>query len=331
MSYRIIRRDITTFRADAIVNPLPQMGSDVDTAIARAAGPELPPARRIIGSIVPGCAAVTPAFRLPARFLIHVVVPLWQGREAEDAEALAICCRCCLRLAVDHGCRSVAFPLLSGGNRGFPPEPAIRAVTEIFREFLAEQDLDITLVVPEGTGFRLNQVLCDSVESYILQAAAREIPEERYSVESSAPRQMPLPTACVSDRLPRCLSPREEDLMTLLSHTDEGFSQTLMALIDRSGKKDSEIYRKANIDRKLFSKIRNNPHYQPSKPTALAFAIALELDLDETADFIRRAGFALSHSSRFDLILEYFILRGEYDLYTINETLFAFDQPLLGG
>ena len=121
-----------------------------------------------------------------------------------------------------------------------------------------------------------------------------------------------------------------DTLKNLLDSTDASFSETLLKLIDKTGKKDSEIYKKANVDRKLFSKIRNNPNYKPTKPTALAFAIALELDLEETKDFIGRAGYTLTHSSKFDIIVEYFIVTKNYNVFELDAILFKYDQPLIG-
>ena len=119
-------------------------------------------------------------------------------------------------------------------------------------------------------------------------------------------------------------------LKDLVGQVDAGFSETLLSLIDQRGKKDSEIYTRANVSRQHFSKIRNNPHYRPTKATALAFAIALELDLPQTRDLIGRAGYALTNSSKFDVIIKYFIEEGNYDLFEINSALFEFDQSLLG-
>lgn len=142
----------------------------------------------------------------------------------------------------------------------------------------------------------------------------------KFAKAESAPAAMPAYSGA---------APQELD--KFLRQTDAGFSETLLKLIDRTGEKDSAVYKRANVDRKLFSKIRSNPDYRPSKSTALAFALALRLDLDETNELIGRAGYVLSHSSKADLIAEYFIVHEDYDIGKLNEVLFAYDLPLIGG
>lgn len=352
MPFEIVRNDITSMQVDAIVNtanPYPEIGSGTDRAIHEAAGPALLAAREAIGVIAPGDAAVTPGFHLGSRMVIHAVGPQWQGGDKDERETLRACYDRCLELALENGCSSIAFPLISSGNYGFPKPLALQTAVEAFGSFLMEQEMHIYLVVFDRESYQLSGKLFASVKSYIDENyAARKLRAEgsrhRFHMPFLAP-QKAAPAPKYADEAQECAPMKEcaalpmEDcsaapdmplsLSKLLAQTDAGFSETLLRLIDRTGKKDSEIYRKANIDRKLFSKIRNNPAYQPSKATALAFAIALELDLEQTRDFIRRAGYALTDSSKFDIIVRYFIERGNYNIHEINETLFAFDQNLL--
>ena len=120
------------------------------------------------------------------------------------------------------------------------------------------------------------------------------------------------------------------DWEELLRRTDEGFSEALLRMIDEKGMTDAECYKKANVDRKLFSKIRSNPAYRPSKPTVFAFIVAMELTMPEAEELLYKAGFALSHSSKYDIVLEYFIKNRSFDIHEINQVLYRFDMPLLG-
>ena len=335
MSFTIIRNDLAAVRADAIVNAAnhaPAIGSGVDARLHLAAGPQLLEARKKIGFLSPGEAAVTEAFALPARFVIHAVTPHWENGFKMEAQLLRRAYDRCLQLALQRGCRSIAFPLLAAGHHGFPRELALRIATAAFRDFLKEQELEIILVVFDRESFQISQARFSAVSACIDDAMA-DTTAMFETLPEPLERSRSLYT-CRSCGLPEeaepLLSPAAPDLQELLKEQDAGFAETLVSLIEKSGRKNSEVYKKANVDKKLFSKIVNNVNYHPSKPTAVAFAIALELDLEQTKDLIGRAGFALTHSSRFDIIIEYFIRSHNYDLFEINEVLFSFDQVLLG-
>lgn len=347
MPFEIVRNDIVNMQVDAVVNtanPNPVVGSGVDRGIHKKAGRKLLAARRNIGPIAFGDAAVTPGFRLDAKYVIHTVGPIWEGGSRGEEEILASCYRKSLELARKQECESIAFPLIATGNYGFPRPLALEiAVREISR-FLLEHEMRIYLVVFGKEAFALSEKLFQSVSSYIDENYIEEKTRDEYGGAPLSSAQQKTRWSRERPKAPgwsdaqafpsfpagAAASMAAEDWGRLLKNLDAGFSETLLGLIDRSGRKDSEIYKKANVDRKLFSKIRNNMDYRPSKTTALAFAFALELDIDETKDFIGRAGFALSHSSKFDVIVEYFLVNKNYDVFELNEVLFAFDQPLIG-
>lgn len=342
MPFEIIRNDITLMRCDAIVNsanPRPIVGLGTDSAIHRAAGPELLEARQKIGNIAPGMAAITPAFGLDADYVIHTVGPVWNGGSHGEEQILRSCYDNSLRLALEHNCRSVAFPLIATNNYGFPREKALQIAVSAFSSFLMQHELLIYLVVLDRNAFRLSEKLFHSITSYIDQHYVDAWEKATYGPEGNTLRQrmqrrrdMELYTcSSVCEEMPPCAAmPAAASLPEWLKQADAGFSETLLRLIDQSGQKDSAIYKKAHVSKQHFSKIRNNPNYKPTKETAIAFALALELDAEQTRDLIGRAGYTLSNSSRFDLIIRYFIEHRQFDIVEINLALYEFDQRLLG-
>lgn len=327
MPFEIIRNDITLMHCDAIVNtanPQPVIGGSSDGRIHAAAGPGLLEARKKIGPMAVGEAAITPAFALRAKYVIHTVGPWWQGGGAGEEQALERCYRNCLGLAVRHGCESIAFPLISSGTNGFPKDRALSCALRAISAFLLKHEMQVFLVVFHREAYQLSEKLFRGVRSYIDEHYV----EEKLRFE---PRDRLAQAQVLQEFMPVCSrAAASMDLRDLVREVDAGFSETLLKLIDKSGKKDSEVYARANVSRQHFSKIRNNPDYRPTKPTALAFAIALELDLKQTEDLIGRAGYALTNSSKFDVIIRYFIEQRIYDLFEINAALFEFDQSLLG-
>lgn len=330
MPFEIVRNDITLMRADAIVNtanPEPVVGFGADSAIHQKAGPELLRARQSLGAIKAGDAAITAAYGLDARYVIHTVGPVWNGGNHGEARILRSCYDKSLLLAQKKRCKSVAFPLISTGNYGFPKDLALQIAAEAFTEFLAYNEMQIYLVVFDRNSYKLSQQRFDCVSAYIDQHYVDQIGYKaiRQVVREENIAMPSCPAPCASMAAPKAMS-----LEDMLKQEDAGFTETLLQLIDRTGKKDSEIYKKANLSKQHFSKIRNNPHYKPTKATAVALALALELNLEETRDLIGRAGYALTNSSKFDLIIRFFIESRIYNIVEINMTLYEFDQVLLG-
>lgn len=323
MPLHIVRNDITTMKVDAIVNAANESllgGGGVDGAIHRAAGPDLLKECRTLGGCRTGQAKITKGYRLPADYVIHTVGPVWRGGGAGERQLLVSAYRNSLELAAAHSFRTVAFPLISSGVYGYPREQAFQVAVDTIGDFLLSHEMTVYLVIFDRAACAIGEKLFDDITAYIDDRYV----EERTDLHAEHSRQ-----AMVLAASPAAAAP--ESLAEALDRLDESFSQMLLRKIDECGITDVQCYKRANIDRKLFSKIRSDVHYKPSKPTAMAFAVALELPLEEARELLEKAGFAFSHASKFDIIVEYFITHQNYNIFEINEALFAFDQSLLGG
>lgn len=335
MPLHIIREDITRMAVDAVVaagsaapgTPTPTGG--VNGSIHKKAGSRLIDALRRLGGIKTAAATITPGYDLPCKYVIHTAGPVWRGGAYGEETLLRACYREALLLAVKQRLESIAFPLISTGKYGYPKAEAMQAAISEIRAFLCTHDLDVYLVVYDREAFRVSSGMFDGVKQYIDQHyvdehhVARNVCEQDWAHGMLPPQPAPVmrnagPMAC-----PASLEER-------LSQLDEGFGQMLLRLIDERGMKDSDCYRKANVDRKLFNKIKNTPGYTPKKSTAAAFCVALQLDMRAARELLARAGYALSRSNMFDVIVEYYIGKGVYDVDVINQALFAYDQPILG-
>ncbi|HIW14810.1 MAG TPA: O-acetyl-ADP-ribose deacetylase [Firmicutes bacterium] len=328
MPLTIIRQDITKMPVDAIVNaanPSLLGSGGVDGAIHRAAGPQLRLACQKLGGCPTGQAKITKGFHLPCRYVIHTVGPVWRGGSFGEKDALTSCYRTSLQLALRAHCETVAFPLISAGAYGYPKDQALRVAVDTIGRFLLTHDLTVFLVVFDKAAYRISRETYCDIQSFIDDRFVESHQDSlaRQQQRGEAARLMGASTA-------PAFFASSLSLEDAVSQLDESFTDMLLRKIDEKGMTDAQCYKKANLDRKLFSKIRKNRQYHPSKPTALALAVALELSLSETKELLQKAGFALSHSQKFDLIVEYFIQKGCYDIFAINEALFAFDQSLLG-
>lgn len=394
MPFQIIRNDITRVRADVIVNtanPRPVVGRGTDSAVYAAAGEELLLAeRKKIGDIARGQVAVTPAFGLPAKYIIHTVGPSWDGGNHGERETLHSCYANSLAKAAELGAESIAFPLIATGVYGFPKDEALNIALAEIGKFLLTHEMMVTLVVFDRKSFELSGELVGEIREFIdehgVGAAGeteyggfigrewrrrRRLREEREAerrmatfsglpereepicaanmppadipagIPDGIPDGMPtagpaaMPTAGQTARptaRPAAMPQMDlegRSLEDVLGGAGETFQQRLFKLIDDSGLDDVTVYKRANIDRKVFSRIRSRKDYRPKKRTAIAFAIALELDLPTMKDLLSRAGFAFSPSDPFDLIIAYFVTKKNYDILQIDAALFQYGQPTL--
>ena len=370
MPFEIVRNDITKMAVDAVVNPTdPNFSGSggTDSAIHRAAGVRLRMACRSLKRLGVGECKLTKGYNLPCKYIIHTVGPRWKDGASGEAILLKECCLGALRLAAETGCESVALPLIASGSFGYPKKLALKVTMEAISAFLQEKDIKVYLVVYDKKSYAISAELFCDITAYIDEnyisvyepCASKSLPlmpmmgraeKEKQSMPcqmpsvkqndeaGAAPKQerplyakQPTPRRASFDRQNReVLEASEQELEQRLMVIDESFSEMLLRKIDEKGMTDVQCYKKANIDRKLFSKIRGDKQYRPSKLTAIAFAVALELTESETKEMLLKAGYALSRSNKFDIIIEYFISKGNYNIYDINEALFAFDQSLLG-
>lgn len=331
MPFNIIRNDLTKMKVSAIVNAANSRltgGGGVDGAIHRAAGRELLKECISLNGCKVGEAKLTKGYNLKAKYIIHTVGPVWRDGTRGEEELLENCYKNSLKLAKENNFESIAFPLISTGAYGFPKDKALAIAIRVIGEFLLKNDMMIYLVVFDKSAVELSEKLFLSINKYIddnyVDKKEDYFKRERFIEEDIC-------ESCSYSFAEESIFKEKRSLDDIFKNMDETFSTMLLRLIDQKGISDAEAYKRANIDRKLFSKIRNDRDYKPSKVTAISFAIALELSLDETKDLLLKAGLALSNSSKFDIIIKYFIEEKNYDIFEVNEVLFAFDQKLLFG
>lgn len=346
MPLQIIRQDITKMRVDAIVNTTNEemVGySGVDLAVHEGAGPLLNAECAKLAPLGLGTAKITKGYNLDAKYIIHTSGPVWQGGLVGESIILKSCYIESLKLAVANGCSSVAFPLISSGTYGYPKDQVLKFAIQVITEFLFDHELMVYICVFDRTSYEFSKKLFSEIrevidDDYVEDYEDEEFADVRAFEATIFAEEMCREEECI-DAAPKMMAPCKAETSSVAGKSlheymkamDKSFAYKLFDLIDERGMTDVECYKKANVDKKTFSKIKCNPQtYKPSKQTAVAFAIALKLDLDETQDLLASAGLTLSRSFTFDKIIRYFIQKEVYDIFEINEALFEFDQVLLG-
>ncbi len=344
MPLQIVRHDITKIECDAIVNPtnvdLNPTGG-LDLAIHTASGEELLNACKSIGGINVGEAVVTPAYKLSAKYVIHTAGPVWNGGSSNEDTLLKNCYANALTLAKDNSCESIAIPLISSGTYGYPKDKVLKIAIAAISDFLFDSEIMVYLVVFDKQAYTLSEKLMGGIESFIddnyadirsyNQGYSRRIGSRReVGMFPSAPMPAMVSRPLAIENIDECCVCESKPLdIDDYIKLDEGFAVKLLKLIDLKGMSDVECYKKANVSKQTWYKVMNDKHYKPNKKTAISFAVALKLTLEETQNLLESVGFVLSNSSLFDVIIMYCLQSGVYDVLEIDSILFSYDQETL--
>lgn len=331
MPLEISRNDIRNIEADAIVNPTDNFLSgagSTDKLIHELGGPKLEVELKQYGNIRSGQAVITGSYGLDnCRYIIHTCGPVYHDGNHQEEELLRSCYRECLRLAEEKELTSIAFPLISSGTFAFPKGMALKIATDTITAYLLDHEMMVYLLVYDKESFDTARKLYTNIHDYLEANLEEETMD--YAVGSSKIENHIIPElSFFKSESAVAYEPEYEAAMVF--EPDESFSECLIRMIDEREMSDPEVYKKANIDRKHFNHIKNDKHYRPRKETAVALAIGMKLDMKDTDTLLERAGFVLSRSSKFDLIIRYCIENKIYDIFEINEILFEQDQKTLG-
>lgn len=369
MPFKIVRNDITKMNTDAIVNTaneFPEVGAGCDAAIYAAAGYEelLAYRKEQIGRVPEGEAFLTPGFGLAAKFIIHTVSPLFIDGNSGEEEKLRSCYQKSLELAGKNGVESIAFPLISTGSFGYPKEEGMRIAVDEINAFLLENQMTVYLVVFDEKATRLGKNIAPNLETYIDQhyVDLKRRAEYMMPMMASSPKMndaKPKPSIWGFGKKRNSSSAYEDDeaetdaiayeekesvsacfdfdfedthaskLEERMKHMSDTFSDYLLYLIESKGMSNADVYKRAIVDKKVFSKIKNNPDYHPQKITAMCLCVGARLNLDETKDLLARAGYALSPCDKTDVIFSYFIEHQIYDMIELDIQLEEHGQKCL--
>lgn len=314
MPFEIVRNDITKMDVDAIVcngNHRLEKSEGVSGAIFAAAGKQLTEECALLPSCDTSAAIVTRGYDLPAKYIIHTVGPHWHGGRYGEEEILRTCFKNVLNAARRYQCRSVAIPMISSGSYGFPKEIVLDIATEEIERFLSSHpSMSVYLVVYSTTAAKLGEKYQKDIREYITN--------EEYRSYTNANRTR------MYGRHERFIPGSVKDAAGIVA---PGFRDKLFGYVELSGRKWSSVYRRAGVGKAVASKIKTNPNYNPSKQTALAFAVSLGLSLYQTEDLLQSFGASFSPASISDNIVKYCILHGIYSIDKINDALDENGEP----